>query len=64
MYDLSDLKLFEPITNEDISNGNVTINGLNGKRCLFIIDNEDGTSIKREVTTVNDFNGFLDNEFK
>lgn len=28
MYDLSDLKLFEPITNEDISNGNVTINGL------------------------------------
>lgn len=64
MYDLSDLKLFEPITNEDISNGNVTINGLNGKRCLFIIDNEDGTSIKREVTTVNDFNGFLDNDYK
>lgn len=31
MYDLSDLKLFEPITNDDISNGNVTINGLNGK---------------------------------
>lgn len=64
MYDLSDLKLFEPITNEDISNGNVTINGLNGKKCLFIIDNEDGTSIKREVTTVNDFNGFLDNDYK
>lgn len=64
MYDLSDLKLFEPITNEDISNGNVTINGLNGKRCLFIIDNADGTSIKREVTTVNDFNGFLDNDYK
>lgn len=64
MYDLSDLKLFEPITNDDISNGNVTINGLNGKKCLFIIDNEDGTSIKREVTTVNDFNGFLDNDYK
>lgn len=64
MYDLSDLKLFEPITNDDISNGNVTINGLNGKKCLFIIDNEDGTSIKREVTTVNDFNGFLDNNYK
>ena len=64
MYDLSDLKLFEPITNEDISNGNVTINGLNGKKCLFIIDNEDGTSIKHEVTTVNDFNGFLDNDYK
>lgn len=64
MYDLSDLKLFEPITNEDISNGNVTINGLNGKKFLFIIDNEDETSIKREVTTVNDFNGFLDNDYK
>ena len=64
MYDLSDLKLFEPITNDDISNRNVTINGLNGKKCLFIIDNEDGTSIKREVTTVNDFNGFLDNDYK
>lgn len=64
MYDLSDLKLFEPTTDEDISNGNIAINGLNGKKCLFIVDNEDGTSVKHEVITINDFNNFLDSNYK
>lgn len=64
MYDLSELKLFEPITNSTINDMDKSVYDLRDQNYLVIIENEDGTSFEKRIENVYEFDNYLDSNYQ